>query len=272
MSTIPESADFRVIPLHLIDPPELAVREQFDEQRLMELADDIHSNGLIQPLVVRSVGDRFEIIAGHRRYTALHMIGAVSAPCSVRNDTDIDPDALKIAENAEREDVNPAHEAQFFARLLARDPNGDTDALAKKVRRSREYVETRLLLLRGDTRIYAAVAAGTITLSVARELNAIRNEGQRLVYLEAAVRGGASAKVAQQWRKEANRFADIQVESAEAAGAPAPMPTQPVDSVFRCICCDGDEDTYDMRLVYVHNGCYRTVLRHIIEGVRPVRA
>lgn len=270
MTTTAARGEYRVIPLHLIDPPELAMRETFDEVTLVELADDIKAHGLIQPLVVQPVGARFRVIAGHRRSVALHMIEALEAPCIVRTDADVDPEALKVSENTEREDVNPAHEARYFKVLLERDCGNDTNTLASKVGRSREYVETRLLLLLGDARVLQGVADGKLTLSVARELNAIKDAAQRTVYIDAAIRGGVSGRQAREWRLQANGFTERQTESAEAAGVPPTTPTQPADSIFNCLCCQSDEDMHDMMLVYIHKGCYRAVLRPIIEGVRPV--
>lgn len=264
MSASATRGEFRTIELHLIDPPDLAMRETFDEDQLMTLADDIKAHGLIQPLVVYPDGKRFKIIAGHRRYSALKMIEAISAPCIVRTDADLDFEALKVAENAEREDVNPAHEANYFQRLLTTRCGDDTDRLAKLVNRSREYVETRLLLLQGDPQILQAIADKKLALGVARELNGIKDPSIRAVCLQSAVSGGCTQRQARQWRLEYNGFSERQTESAAEAGAATPMPAQPADSIFRCICCSGDDDVHLMKLVYVHDGCLRAVLRPLL--------
>lgn len=259
----------REVELHRIDPPELAMRESFNEEKLMELADSIKANGLISPLLLRPRGDRFEIIAGHRRYTALRMLDALTAPAIVAEGADVDFEAWKVAENADREDVNPAHEAKYFDALLNLRCDNDTDILARLVGRSREYVESRLLLLKGDPRVLDAIAQEKISLSVAKELNAIHDANLRAVYVEAAIRGGCSGRQAREWRLQANGFSERQTESATEAGAAAPLPTQPADSIFRCICCNGDDDLHLMKLVYVHDGCLRAVLRPLLGHASP---
>lgn len=264
--------EFCTVLLHLVDPPELAMRETFDEPKLMELADSIKAHGLISPLLLRRRGHRFEIVAGHRRYTALKMIDALSAPAIVVDGDDIDFEALKVAENSDREDVNPAQEAKYLATLLQTRCGDDTDALARMVGRSRGYVETRLLMLKGDPRIFEALANDKIGIGVARELNGIKDPNIRLVCLESAVKGGCTQQRAQQWRIEYNGFTDRQVDSAAAAGDATTQPTQPADSVNRCICCNGDDDFHLMRLVYVHDGCYRSVLRPLLGGGAPASA
>lgn len=269
MSEISYAREYREVELHLIDPPELAMRESFDEQKLMELADDIKMNGLIAPLVLIHRSPRYEIVAGHRRFAALTMIEAVTAPALVYADSRVDVERIKVSENAEREDVNPAHEARYFTRLLELRCGNDTDRLAALVGRSREYVETRVLLLKGDSDVLTAVDREQISLSVARELNAIKDVAHRRVYLEAAIRGGVSGRQAREWRIQANGFLDRQVASAPAGDAAAAMPAQPIDSIYRCLCCGSDEDAHDMMLVYVHKACWRIVLRPILEGTRP---
>ncbi len=264
MSTVTARHTYRVIELHLIDEPSLAVRQSFDEAALYALADDIRTNGLLQPIGVKPIGDRFEVVYGHRRRIALGMIQALDAPCVIVDGTGISPEALKIKENKYREDINPGDEAIYLAELLETECGSDTDALAALIGESREYVESRLLLLRGDERVFAALRDREhgITFSVARELNMVRDPAQRAMYLDAAVRGGVSAKVARQWRLDANTFTDRQID----AGAPPPEPVlaQPPASIFRCVVCGSDEHVHEMDLVYLHRGICTTMLKRLL--------
>ena len=252
---------FRELDLHLVDPPALAVRQGFDEQKLIELADDIKAHGLVQPIGVKRKGDRYEVIFGHRRRVALGMIHALKVPAMIWPDTGVSHEALKIKENKYREDVNPADEAVYLQELLQKECGDDTDTLAALIGEKRTYVEDRLQLLRGDERVLEALRDEKITYTVARELNAIRDPEQRFRYLDAAVHGGATAKLARTWRLEANGFTDRQ----EAAGvAPQPGPAAAIvagESPYRCFCCGSDEDVHDLELVYMHRGCRRMTER-----------
>jgi len=165
---------YQQLSLDDIDPPALASRETVDERALEELAQSIARVGLIQAIGVRRCGARYQVVYGHRRFLACQMIGTPTIECVIVGDGDVSPEALKIIENAEREAVNPAEEAAMLHTLLANDCGGDTDVLARLLHRSREYVESRLLLLAGDRDVLAALRAGKITLSVARELNMMR--------------------------------------------------------------------------------------------------
>src|SRR3569833_2567946 len=106
------------IPLYLIDEPENPERETMEEQELADLALSIRDVGLVEPLVVKSVGDRVEVIAGHRRLLACRMVAYTPVPCRVRDDGDIDHLAILIAEKTHHKKPNPNKKTRFYARIL----------------------------------------------------------------------------------------------------------------------------------------------------------
>lgn len=260
--------DVRKISLELIDPPALASREGMDEDRLLELADSIRSVGLIEPLIVKPVGARFEIVAGHRRSLACRTAGVFFPDCIVREFSDAEGERVKIRENKDRDDVNPAHEATYFAELLARYCHGDVDELVEFTGLSRGYVESRLLLLVGDDRVRAAVAAGEINISVAAELNKMRSIGGVGLYLEPA-RNGATARQVKQWRVDLEDYTARQAAGATGvtpstdSAAPAPAPSGP-----RCCCCGEMTNVHRLNLIHVHDYCDMAILEPMLRAYR----
>src|SRR5579872_3617259 len=138
--------EFRKLPIALIDPPAKAVRRSFDDEAMADLMQSITDVGLIEPIVVKETAGRFEVLAGHRRLVACQQLGHVEIACVVREDGAAAGEAVKVHENAVREAVNAAEEAQHFQELLVDHCDNDTDKLCALVRKSRAYVEGRLNL------------------------------------------------------------------------------------------------------------------------------
>ncbi|MGP3937656.1 ParB/RepB/Spo0J family partition protein [Nonomuraea sp. KM88] len=163
-------AYFKEIALEAIVPNPRQPREVFDGERLEELAKSIREVGLLQPIVVRSVGGgQYELIMGERRWRACKQVGLDPVPAIVRNtqDTDLLRDAL--IENLQREQLNPLEEAAAYQQLLD-DFQATHDQLAQKVGRSRSHITNTLRLLNLPPEIQPKVAAGVISAGHARAL------------------------------------------------------------------------------------------------------
>src|SRR3990167_1508877 len=103
-----------------IDEPEGAMRSELNRAELFELADNIKQNGLINPITVRPVGNKFEVVAGHRRLNACKIAGIIKISCVVRELDDQRVFEIMSAENLERDDVNPVEEAIFLHNYIER--------------------------------------------------------------------------------------------------------------------------------------------------------
>src|SRR5881409_56640 len=124
------------------------MRETMTEAGLEDLVDSIRELGILQALLVRPVGDgAYAVVAGHRRLMAARIVGLTRLPCIVHDDADTAV-AARVHENVVREDVKPAEEAGYLGELYER-LGQDVDRVCATVKRSRDYVERRLLLLRG---------------------------------------------------------------------------------------------------------------------------
>ena len=139
--------ELRNLPLDVIRPGRFQPRSVFDEDKLAELADSIRAQGVVQPVVVRPVGEnQFELIAGERRWRAAQMAGIDTIPAVVREVPDEVSVAMALIENIQREDLNPLEEAAALRRLID-DFQMTHQAAADAVGRSRAAVSNLLRLL-----------------------------------------------------------------------------------------------------------------------------
>lgn len=245
--------------------PARPMRETFDDEKLIDLAESIKRVGIVQSLAVIVEGDMYRIAAGHRRYVAAGIAKLAELPCMVWPAGTSLAEAIKNAENGPREDVNPAEEASYFAGLLADECGGDVDKLCELTGCKREYVEKRLILLTGDEQILDELRAKRISFSVAIELNKFTDEKARRMHLQMAVGGGASARLVQNWRAEYERLQGY-IESGESVPiAEQPMPAPLVSNNFHCHVCENAEEPWTFVVIYVHRTCLNLVLNPILN-------
>jgi len=166
----PEGERLRMLPLEQLQPGKYQPRSHMDGERLQELADSIKAQGLIQPIVVRPVGrDRFEIIAGERRWRAAQLASLREVPVVVRESDDHAALAMALIENIQREDLNPLEEANALQRLIDEFALTHQQA-ADAVGRSRAAVSNLLRLLELPEAIRKLVERGAIEMGHARAL------------------------------------------------------------------------------------------------------
>lgn len=158
----------RLIPVELIRPGPHQARKRFAPDALQELASSIVESGVVQPVVVRSRGDRYELLAGERRWRAAQLAGLERIPAVVRDDLD-DEHAfvLGLIENLQRESLSPIETAQGLKRLAALHSLSH-GALGQRIGKSREYVTHFLRLLALDPMVQQAVDEGQVSLGHAK--------------------------------------------------------------------------------------------------------
>lgn len=181
-----------------IDDPGNPMRSELDREGLFELASNIKQNGLINPPTVRPVGDRFEMVAGHRRLAACKIAGIIKIPCVVRELTDAEVFAIKAAENLERTDIDPVDEANFIAQYILQTKLGVPE-VAKSLRRSVGYVESRLAIGQMPEYMKAHIKQGGLKLGAALALFEITDDAMRHLWVDMAVRDGISVAQAEYW-------------------------------------------------------------------------
>jgi ParB family chromosome partitioning protein len=145
-----------------------------DQAPLDELAQSIRVNGIIQPIVVRRVGERFEIVAGERRWRAAQIAGLLRVPVVVREIPDTQLLQVALIENIQRENLNPIDEATAYRRLLD-DCDMTQEALADAVGKDRTSIANHLRLLRLPDAVQRQVSSGALSMGHARALVGLEN-------------------------------------------------------------------------------------------------
>ncbi|HTX65563.1 MAG TPA: ParB/RepB/Spo0J family partition protein, partial [Opitutaceae bacterium] len=139
-------AGFQEVPLHLVEPSPYQPRKEIDPAQLAELAESIRAEGLLQPIVVRPAGGKFQLIAGERRWRAFQQLKLKSIPARVLDASDASSATLTLIENLQREGLNPIDEAYGYASLI-RDFDLTQEQAAERVGKGRASVANSLRLL-----------------------------------------------------------------------------------------------------------------------------
>ena len=164
-----ESGKLAVINIDDIFPNRFQPRLKFDEEKLSELSDSIRKYGVIQPIVVRPVNGKYEIIAGERRYKASMMAGRTTIPAVIVNLSDRDSEEIALLENIQRQQLSPIEEAVSYKRIL--DMGYITqDELAKKLGKAQSTIANKVRLLNLDDEVQEALLENKISERHARSL------------------------------------------------------------------------------------------------------
>jgi len=252
---IPGYEDYKdsIIHFNKIIPPEFVERKTIEKDGIEELAENIKRVGLIQPIVVKAVKDKFEIIAGHRRYKALKLLGAVSVKISLLELDKLGADTVKLSENIYREDLTDLEEAESIAHLMKIGKKNDKQ-IAKEISKSLSYVQQKLAILKYPDNLRQALQEKKITFSVARELIRLKNEQIRNEYLRHAITGGITPAIAKEWvddvmRAEKAQRVDYDDKKAQQATSDVSLPQ------YFCFACGDKANFNDSTLVRIHTKC-----------------
>jgi ParB family chromosome partitioning protein len=181
------------INLATVVPSALQPRKDFAREALQELIDSIRQHGIIQPLIVRQAGPRFELIAGERRWRAAQEIGLATVPAIIRSANDLEVLELSLIENLQRADLNPIEEAQGYARL-ANEFSMRQEDIAVKVGRSRAAVANALRLLDLHPQVQVWLAQNLLSVGHAKVLLALKVPDEQLFAAETVLRRNATVR------------------------------------------------------------------------------
>jgi ParB/RepB/Spo0J family partition protein len=181
---IAEAKEIIEIPLEDIVPNRFQPRLTFDMEALNDLAKSIKEHGIIQPLVVRKLQDKYEIIAGERRYKAAAIVGLKKVPCIVMNLNDSESAEVAIIENIQRKEMTPLEEAKSFKKLLDKGYLTQED-LGKRMGKSQSSIANKLRLLNLDIAVQDSILNNKISERHARSLLKLqKKEDQRQMLSE----------------------------------------------------------------------------------------
>lgn len=167
-------------------PNRFQPRIKFNEAAIKELSESIKEHGVIQPIVVRRIGDKYEIIAGERRYKASLMAGKISIPAIVADLNDVESAEVALIENVQRQDLTPIEEAISYKKIL--DMGYTQEKLAKKIGNKQSTIANKLRLLNLPEEVQEALLDEKISERHARSLLRLENPNQQIEMLEKIVK------------------------------------------------------------------------------------
>lgn len=241
-----------------VDPPVDAFRDLIDPESVRELAESIRSQTMHEPVVVRPVDGRFEIVMGHRRYLAHRLLGEVKIKSIVKAMTDEQVFEARAVENDQRVDLNPMERARVYKRF--RDKFGSSNRqIAQKMGRSPGVVDKYFKLLEIPEEFQDAVARKKLSMQVALKLNEIEDETFKKFYFTSAVENGITIDVAEMWVNEW-RKTKAGTAYSEAGGGGAIGPGEAATPIYAtCFGCTGPVEVSKVRYIPVCPGCERAV-------------
>jgi ParB family chromosome partitioning protein len=181
------------IKLDDITPTPLQPRAEFRAEKLRDLVDSIREHGIIQPLIVRQRLDKFELIAGERRWRAAKEVGLLEAPAIVRTASDQEVLELALIENLQREDLNAIEEAFAFSRL-AKEFGLRQEDIAQKVGKSRASIANSMRLLELHPDVQGWLAQDRISVGHAKVLLSLKTPEEQLLIAQVVIRQGHTVR------------------------------------------------------------------------------
>ncbi len=185
---INESQGTQTIRMSEIEPNKSQPRRHFDENAITTLADSIRQHGLIQPILVRSTGTGYQIVAGERRWRACRMLGMSEIPAVVKEFSDSETAQIALIENIQREDLNPIEEAAAYKELME-NYNMTQEELSKAVGKSRSAIANAVRLLNMPEKVQELLRKGELSAGQAKAIAAAESEEQMIDLAERAANG-----------------------------------------------------------------------------------
>jgi len=210
----PEAPGFAEIAVNVIVPSPYQARREISPAQLAELAESIRSEGLLQPIVVRKAGDKYELIAGERRWRAFQLLKIKTIPVRLVEASNASSAALGLIENLQREGLNPLEEAYGYASLI-RDFDLTQEAASERVGKGRATVANSLRLLSLDAELQGYIAKGILSVGHAKVLLGVEDVAQRAVLARRVIEDGLSVRATEK------------LLQAKKAGGPAPSAQAP---------------------------------------------
>ena len=224
-----ESGKLAVINIDDIFPNRFQPRLKFDEEKLSELSDSIRKYGVIQPIVVRPVNGKYEIIAGERRYKASMMAGRTTIPAVIVNLSDRDSEEIALLENIQRQQLSPIEEAVSYKRIL--DMGYITqDELAKKLGKAQSTIASKVRLLNLDDEVQEALLENKISERHARSLLRLSDKADQVMMLHRIINERLTVKMTD------NEIAKLKEEKNKQVNKQVQTDNNNIESLF------GDEE------------------------------
>lgn len=194
------------IEIGLIDRNPAQPRTNFDQDALQDLANSIKVHGVIQPIIVNKMGDRYVIVAGERRWRASRLAGLKTVPCLIKNYSNQEMSEISIIENLQRENLNPIESARAIQNLIS-DYSLTQEEVADKIGKSRPVVANTLRLLTLPEQIISLIESGKLSAGHARALLSLNDSTKQKELALNIIQSGLSVREVENLIKTLNSSA-----------------------------------------------------------------
>ena len=256
------------IALSEIRSPLIDARTSSNDVKFTELVESIKQHGVLEPPLIRPIeGGLYEIVFGSRRIQAANALSLGKIQCIVRNMTDEAAESARLAENLDREDMNPVDEARFIQRLIDK-YNLTEYQVADRLHRTAAFVSQRLTLLNRDQTVRDLTEAGQISIGVAREILRIPDPLKRRDMARYAARDGFNVGTAKRYVNQA--LSDMgmgQPPIPEESTVLTAPPIQPVIVVYPCETCMRKFPIETLTIKRICNDCDSVIQTAIEKGI-----
>ncbi len=196
------------IDVNLIKPNKKQPRKNFDDEKLMELANSIKEHGIIQPIVVKEEDNIYTIIAGERRWRAAKQLNLKEVPVIIRDLTEREVVEVSLIENIIRENLNPIEEAMAYKRLL-KEFSLTQEEISKQVSKSRSAIANALRLLNLDERIQGYLIEGVISEGHGRAILGLENKEEQYIIAQKVIDENLNVRQTESLVKNYGRHQEI---------------------------------------------------------------
>ena len=258
---------FQLLPLELIDDPARPLRTDLTADSVADLVLSIKQMGIIEPIIVRPIADRFEVIAGHRRLTAASLAQLSLIPAIVKNIENEEAEIMKLHENIYRQDIRPSDEAKHFDYLIQR-LKLTPAKVAQLIGRSGSYVSDRLAIFNYPPPLKIALDEKKITFSVARTFARHPDPEKINMFLRYAISNGMTPTMAEKWVKDDLRSLEVRPDVSDIPPA-GEMPGKAETPYYNCYLCTEGIQIIDLRPVYLHERCDQQFRATIVKENPP---
>ena len=187
------SPDFQEVPIAKIEPNPYQPRREFGESQLVDLAESIQSEGLIQPIVIREVDGGFQLIAGERRWRAFKLLKLKKIPARIIEAGDTSAASMALIENLQREDLNPIEESKGYASLI-RDFDLTQEQVAERVGKGRATIANSLRLLSLPDEVQGYLATNMLSTGHAKVLLGLEGKQEQALLARRIIEEGVSVR------------------------------------------------------------------------------
>jgi len=249
------------IPLEMIDLSGEVDRLDVDPAKIEELMGSIGEVGLLQPILLRPIEERYEIVAGRRRWEACVKLELDVIDAVVTKMGDEEAAIIRATENLARENLTPLEEAQIFSNLIGR-YDLDPEDVGKRFGYKPGTVRRRMDLLKMPAVLQTAVHKKQIGVTVAEELWPISSEGDLNYYLTFAIESGCTRDTARGWAKDW-KDSERRKKDAGGGGSGPAAATEPRPVYVACDLCVGPMEIGTETVIRLCRECYATIKAHM---------